>query len=324
MNRRSIVCILLFCACFATAEERSHSFALSVETGFLYGTSYEIVYNFAGSSRYTSELQWKSTPLWFIGLAAEYGPVKPFVRPGFFGTLEIKLGMPGKTGVIEDRDWLIPGALTHFSSHDNHTKAAVFADLGGGFSVPLTGGLLLRLSLDVSYMYLKYEAHDGYIQYGLNNHKPDPFKPYVSWDPKWAKVPINGLGMDYSQHWFIVGPGMGMVLRLWRFSLSFSLSIRPLAVCVDFDNHFLREPPFLVVGELFGGFFIEPKGGVSFALNEHCELAIKAAYRYIGETRGNATYYEYYSSGTKETEYADSAGAAYRAFQAALTFTWHF
>ncbi|MDR0402292.1 MAG: omptin family outer membrane protease, partial [Treponema sp.] len=301
----------------------SHSFSLSVETGFLYGVSREIVYGGSLASNYLSEIQWNIRPLWFAGAAVEYAP--KFGKNGFFGTFEIKAGIPGKTGVIEDRDWLspvtIPGALTHFSSHDNFTRTAVLADIGGGIAVPLTASLVLRLSFDFSYMYYKYEAHNGYTQYHTNSSYP-PYTPYKPWAPGWPKVPMNGLGMDYAQHWFIPRPGAKLVLRQGRFSLSASASISPFVFCFTVDNHYRRNPPFLVESELSGGFFIEPKGSVSFELNDRCEIGLTLAYRYIGETRGDAAYHEYESFGTVITRYANIAGAAYRAFEAALMFSY--
>jgi outer membrane protease len=271
-----------------------------------------------------SELQWNAKPLWFAGAAVEYGPKKPFDRMDFFGTLELKVGIPGKTGVIEDRDWLtpvtVPGALTHFSSHDNITKAAVLADLGGGISVPLTGSLVLRLSLDLSCMYFKYEAHDGYTQYGTNDLTP-PFDP---WDPALPKVAFQGLGMDYAQYWVVVRPSAALVLRLNRFYLSASLSLSPLVVGFAVDNHYRRNPPFLDQAGLSGGIFVEPKGGVSFAFNEQYKLGITVAYRYMSESRGNAEYYEYKPSGTVLTRYADIAGARYRAFYGTLALSYTF
>jgi outer membrane protease len=300
-----------------TGGEASHSLSLSAEAGFLYGTSYEIVYHVSGSSEYLSELQWKIEPLWFIGMAAEYAPKQPFNRQDFFGTLDIKLGIPGKTGVIEDRDWLEPGVLTHFSSHDNLTKMALLVDLGAGISVPLTAGFLLRFSLDLSYMYFKYEAHDGYTQYGSNT-----LTSFVAWKPSFPKVSFNGLAMDYAQHWFILRPGVGTVLRKGPVFLSLSISLSPLTVCVAIDNHYRRDPPFMNLGGLTGGIFVEPEAGVSFAFNEQCKIGLVFAYRYISETRGNAVYYEYHPYGTVVKEYADTEGARYRAFEAALKFTY--
>jgi outer membrane protease len=279
-------------------------------------------------------LQWNARPLWFAGAAIEYGPKKPFDRMDFFGTLELKVGIPGKTGVIEDRDWLVPvtvpSALTHFSSHDNITKAAVLADLGGGISVPLTGSLVLRLSLDLSYMHFKYEAHDGYTQYGGptgNDHLPSSTNPYVPWDPAWPKDDpsrVRGLSMDYVQHWFILRPSAGLALRLNRFYLSASLSLSPLVAGFAADNHYRRNPPFLDQAGLSGGIFVEPKGGVSFAFNEQCKLGITVAYRYMSESRGDAEYYEYKPSGTVKTRYADIAGARYRAFYGTLALSYTF
>jgi outer membrane protease len=109
----------------ATGQEKSYAVTFGIETGLLSGTSREIVYNGTHSRQYISELQWNMKPLWFIGVMTGYGPRDPLKKIAFFTELEIKVGIPAKTGSIEDRDWLTPvttsGALTHFSSHDNKT-----------------------------------------------------------------------------------------------------------------------------------------------------------------------------------------------------------
>ncbi|MDR1506296.1 MAG: omptin family outer membrane protease [Treponema sp.] len=300
-------------------EESSHVFSLGTETGFLYGTSYEISYNGTGSSQYISELQWHNAPLLFAGLSMEYAPRYPLEESGFFGKLAVKAGLPVTTGTIEDRDWLIPGVLTHYSSHDNRTRAALFVDLGGGFSLPLLDKLFLRLHFGLSYMYFDQEARDGYTQYD-----PANTYPYIPWNPAWPKVKHQGPGIGYAQHWFIIRPGLEFVYRVNRFSFSASVFAFPMVFAATADNHYKRDPPFLVETDLGGGWFFEPKGSVLFALNTHCTIGVTASYRYIDGARGDVILHEYYSYGTAASKGIDLMGAAYRAFEGALTFSYTF
>jgi outer membrane protease len=127
-------------------EKAAYALSFGFESGIFYGTSTEIVYTASGSSQYLSELQWNVTPLFFMGLSAEYGIQKSqaFQKNSFFGKIEIDVGLPFETGVIEDRDWKYPASvpgspLTHFSSHRNQTKAAIVSGLSGGGVVALNG-----------------------------------------------------------------------------------------------------------------------------------------------------------------------------------------
>jgi hypothetical protein len=322
------------------AEEKKSSYALSmgVESGILYGASYEIVYDSASSRRYLSELQWDIKPLLFAGLSAELRPRNLLDRIGFFTAFEIKAGLPGKTGVTEDRDWFpnvptAPGSLTHFSSHENQTKAAFLADLAGGVSFPLGKTAVVKLSLNFLYMFFKHEAWNGYAQYGL--YSPDSsltdasnsnYNKYendhcVPWQPDWYKFYIFGLGMDYTQHWFILSPGIALVIPGKRASFSFSAAVSPAIACIAFDNHFRGVPPFLTHERMFGGIFLETEGNFFFAFSDFFGIGLSASYRYIGGTRGDRYDTQYYTGNEIDTPwYRNIAGAGYRAFQGKAVF----
>jgi hypothetical protein len=309
---------------FSYAEEQksSYAFSVSAEAGILYGTSYEIVYDSSSSQRYLSELQWNIKPLFFAGLSAELGPRNPLDKFSFFAGLEIKAGLPGKTGVMEDRDWLypvtVPESLTHFSSHETKTKAAFLADLAGGVSFPLGKTAALKLSLNVSYMYFKHEAWNGYTQYGPNSTNA---ASYVPWQPDWPKSDIPGLVADYTQHWFIVSPAAALVVPGKRVSFSVSIAASPAVVCIAFDNHFRANPPFLTHERMFGGIFLEPEGNFFFAFSDSFGIGLSASYRYIDGTRGDRYDTKYYTENGTDTPWMKGiAGAGYRAFQGKAVF----
>jgi outer membrane protease E len=315
------VFVILVSGLYAEEKKSSYAFSLSVETGILYGTSYEIVYDTSSSQRYLSELQWNIKPLFFAGLSAEFGPRNPLDKFSFFAELEIKAGLPGKTGEIEDRDWLypvtVPGSLTHFSSHENHTKMAFLADLGGGVSFPLGKIFVLKIALNFSYMFFKYESWNGYIQYGPNRYTPPP--DYVPFDSSFTKEPLYGLGMDYTQHWFILSPAVALVVPGKRVSFSFSVAVSPVVACIAFDNHFLRD--LLTHERMFGGIFLEPEGNFFFAFSDFFGIGLSGSYRYIDGTRGDRYDTE---NGIDKPWMRNIAGAGYRAFQGKAVFKFTF
>jgi outer membrane protease len=301
-------------------KKSSHAFSLSAELGMLYGTSYEIVYYSPSGRRYLSELQWNLKPLFFAGLSAAFAPRNPLDRIAFFAELEIKMGLPGKTGVTEDRDWFPivspPGSLTHFSSHENYARAAFLADLGGGVSFPLGHSAAVKLSLDLSYMFFKHEAWDGYIQYGPNYYDPPQYEP---WNSSFEKKSLSGLGMDYTQHWFIASPGIAFVVPGKSVSFSIFVAASPAVICVAFDNHFWRD---LLTHELmFGGFFFETEVNFFFAFSESLGIGLSVSYRTISETRGDRFDTE---NGIDTPWIRDVAGAGYKAIQGKAAFRIRF
>jgi outer membrane protease len=301
-----------------------YSFSLSTGPGFLFGTAYEIVYQNSKSDHYLSELQWNMKPLLYWGLDLELAPQKPMQRWGPFFGLGIKAGLPMETGDIEDRDWIPsstrPGALTHFSSHDNHTKAAFLVNLETGLSFPLWK-MLFKVYLDADYMYFKWEAQDGYTQYGPNKYEPPP--PYIPWDPSFPKEPftdMGGLGITYQQHWILISTGVGADFPFGRFTLSGTLFFSPLVFCIDIDEHHARTPPFTTTGFLYKGISLKPKLGISFLFNDHLELELFGSYLWIGETRGNVKQEE----PDNTTVYENSEGARFSAFEGGISLRYRF
>jgi len=328
--------IIFFSAAFPVHGEinlfnQSYTFTLSGGMGFLYGTSHEIVYLDSKSKDYISELQWNIKPLFYMGLTLDFGPKNPQEKWGLFSSLGIKTALPMETGVMEDRDWLypctVPGALTHFSSHENHTKAAFLLNLDSGFSLPVWK-LVLKFYLNLDYMYYKWEGRNGYIQYGDNVNKGTLFNPidpndpntwFIPWSPGFTKIPISGLGITYTQHWILFTTGTGTELYLDRFIFSIAFFIG-LPICIAVDEHHMRDPPFRTTAILTPGFVIKPKIGVCFPITEHFETGFYVSYLYIGKNRGDTKSEESGSS----VIYKNTEGASFKALEANLIFKYNF
>ena len=283
----------------------------------MYGTAYELIYDESKNSKYTSELQWNIKPLWYAGLFFEYGPKEPSVTMGFYGAIYLKIGLPMKTGVVEDRDWLTPastpGSLTLYSSHENKTSASVIADLEPGISFPLINNLSLKLYLGFSYMYFKFEGSDGYTQYGDNNRIASQTNPYIPWNSGWPKNYISGLGIDYVQNWFILKPGIEFVWSNKYFLINASFSASPLVGCFSIDNHYHRNPHFQTRSNLSGVVYFEPKVDFLYKINNRFGFGLSFSYRHIGEIKGDVEHEEYFTTGTVKNNYYNIGGAAYKA-----------
>jgi outer membrane protease len=304
-------------------DREKYEFTLGLGSGLYYGTSHEISYQGGRSDQYLSELQWEIKPLFLVHLNASLGPRKTYRRRAFFADLDVGIGVPAETGVMEDRDWLpnstVPGSLSLFSSHENHTKIAVTAGGSSGISFPLGSWFFIRPLIALDYMYFKWEGRNGYLQYGpsssdLNNVDRPDNKP---WNPSWPRSSIAGKGITFEQHWFILSPGVRFGFNLNALSLECSFRITPLVFCYSVDNHHLRG---LVFREfMFFGIYLEPQLKLGYDLGR-VRLEGFAAYRYISETRGFAKSAD--ADGTYYHGYV--AGAAFRAFRGGLTASYVF
>jgi len=322
MNKKSIVLLIFFLFVIQTMcaqNFNNHSLSLEFGGGFLYGTSFEILYRSRISNEYTSELQWNIKPLWFVGLSLEYAPKEPLVQNAIFFRFDTKFGIPGVTGVQENRDWLapstVPGSLTHFSSHDNKTTAAFLINSSAGLSMPLIGNFLLKLSLDFLAMYFKFEAWDGYTQYN-----PTITQPYHPWNQDWPKRSFPGLGVDYFQFWFIPKPAIGIDWHGDRINFKLSFSASMLILCETEDNHYLRKPPLVFKGDLSGGFYYEPKASVAFNFSNRLCLGLSIFYMKISGTRGDLTIDQMYNTGVVSSTYPNRFGAGLQVFSGELLF----
>ena len=68
---------------YAESKIKSYAFSISPIIGGLYGVSEEIVYKDPNSKRLESELLWDLKPLFYAGLAADFGPTDFFAKHGF-------------------------------------------------------------------------------------------------------------------------------------------------------------------------------------------------------------------------------------------------
>ncbi|MDR1306938.1 MAG: omptin family outer membrane protease [Treponema sp.] len=295
-----------------------YAFSLSAGPGMMYGTAYEIVYQDSASEDYLSELRWELKPLWYLGLKASFGPGDILRRWGISLELAVKAGLPMKTGTLEDRDWLtstVPGSLTHFSSHDNKTRAAVLADLDFAFSLPFKGRFFFKPLLSLDYVFLSMEARNGYIQYGPNYPSSSRTAPYEPWSSSWKKEPMTGSGITYIQHWILLSPGIGFGAVLDRVTLEASFKITPAILCITIDNHLLWGTVF--TDYMAGGLALEPALDISVELAKNMSLGLTASYRHMVKTRGDTVVDE---KGKEAYAVPGVGGSGLRLFDGGLYF----
>jgi len=285
------VFVIIFCrAPIVQAQVKTdYSFSLSPQFGFLYGHVEEIVYPTNTKGDLLSQLLWDMKPVFYYGLLMDFSPVKPLERWGFFSGLSMKYGIPGLSGVMEDRDWQSKenAELTNFSSHDNITKEMFILDFSAGVSFPFLKVLLVKTFVNISYMNFRFDGENGYLTYArlVDDNVPGIYYP-LNDNPK--EMSLGGLGkvISYSQEWFYAAPGVSIGYGYKNIFLAeISFTISPLVLCKDLDEHILWNDQYR--DNMMGGIMFEP--GFQFSLNvsKWLNISCDISWRYISGTRGS-------------------------------------
>jgi outer membrane protease len=277
----AVLVIMLGCAPFAAAQETPlKSYALSSWTsvGIFLGQAEEIVYPPSGyKAKMFSQLLWDIKPVFYYGLSLDFSRARPMEKWGFFATLSLKNGIPGKSGKMEDRDWQSKESdtLTDFSVHDNFTKELFVFDASTGFSFPFNQ-TLLKTYVTMSYTRFSFTGQYGHGTYSMDDD------PYYSSFADWEKV------INYTQTWLTTAPGISLISYFNRFYFEFSFAIGPLLFCTGVDEHLTNSRVFK--DYMRGGVFIEPGFHFSFIAGRRLEFSLDSSWRYMGGARGLTWY----------------------------------
>ncbi|MDR0878013.1 MAG: omptin family outer membrane protease [Treponema sp.] len=303
-----------------TEKKNEFPYTLSVTNGagFLYGQAEEIVYE--AEDIFLSQLLWDIKPLFYYEAAVEFSRRDLYEKVGFFADFSLKLGFPGVSGGMEDRDWLrADNALTHFSYSDNYTDGAMFFDFSLGVSIPLDSVVMFKLYAGLSWMHFKWTGRDGYAQYAGKTGTD-----YNIWDESLPQIPFSGPVIGYSQDWLFFYPGISLSIPVVKwFSTNLFFNLGPFAFGADRDDHFLTNTEYN--DYVRWSLYLEPGGALLFTLSENFEITLHASYRCIGVNHGDT--YERKTGSNKSGDYLlwpDSAGMAFRAVNAGLLFTVRF
>ena len=284
----AVFVIILFCARPVQAQiNKDYSFSLCPQFGFFYGHVEEMVYPTNTKADLLSLLLWDMKPVFYYGFLMDFSPVKPMERQGFFSGLSMKYGIPGPSGIMEDRDWLSKQntELTNFSSHDNIAKEIFQLDFSAGFSFPFSRALLVKTFVNISYMNFRFYGEDGY---GIYARETPPYSGiYAPIDDAPVEMSFLGKVINYRQEWFCAAPGisLGYVYKD-LFLAEISFMVTPLVSCIDFDEHLLTNTQF--GDDMRGGIMYEPGFRFSLGVSKWLGVSFDISWRYINGTRGLA------------------------------------
>ncbi|MDR1127840.1 MAG: omptin family outer membrane protease [Treponema sp.] len=334
LKRGFVISFCLFCA-FPPSPEADEplkrpppffglfSFSLETTVGFLYGQGEEIVYK-NNSDKYLSELLWDLKPLLYYGAALSFEARAPSWPVGFYTDLSVKMGISGRSGIIEDRDWLHKEKdyMTHYSRHDNYIEDARFFDwdLGAAFRLNPGGAFNPALSLfwRFSYMELRWLSRDGYIQYGANSGLSG--SSLIPWEDSFSKSETPGPGIQYTQMWILASPGVAASFPISSFfALDCAFTVSPFIRAAAEDLHLLKNTQF--EDSIQGGLALEPEIRVFFFPNSRCSLSLRVSWRSIRGTKG---YSRFKTAGAETYSPGGASGAGFHALDTGISFKVYF
>ena len=283
-----LVTMLFASPLYALDFESTYTLSTGVMGGILWGKGIETVYagnNYINSSPFQSELRWDLKPLVYTGLFLDYSLTNPFLGNGLSVSLQIKYGLPLKTGVMENRDWLAynQNYLTHYSEHDAYSGNSSFMTVFSfGYSFALFENLHIKPFAELSYMRFDWQGKDGFRQYG--NDAPEiRYEPTL---PSTPKIPSYGTIITYSQNWIIFTPGIEAGIKLNDyFGILLNAGLSPILYGFHKDNHVLRDTIFL--DYMFGGLFVKGSLSIEYLINNRFALYLSASYMNVSRTRGD-------------------------------------
>ena len=284
--------IIAFIPVMADSKDDARRYGLSLFplTGIFYGQSEEIVYKYSSGRQYYSQLLWDLKPLVYTGLGINFGPRDPYKNIGIITEASLKYGLPFKTGIMEDRDWMDKDYdfLTHYSRHDAFARNVILADLSVGFSFHIKNFLSIGTTWQFSYMYLSWTAENGYTEYSLETPSGSS-----SFDPgNITTYYINGPGIMYTQNWFTFSPAVFIRGRFNRFiSAEGSVSYSPLILFFGRDDHLLVDAyrhGKIFWDYCFFGHYVNIGTKFIFSPNKKFDLGLSVSYKYITGPRGKS------------------------------------
>ncbi|MDR1105852.1 MAG: omptin family outer membrane protease [Treponema sp.] len=262
---------------------KNYDFSTTPFFGFMYGTAGKTLYEHPGGGKELNRLDWKMDPLFYFGGRVELSRPRPLELWGLFLAFDMKFGLRGKTGFLENREWQAAnhGGLTAFSTHDNNVQNMTDLDMRAGVSFPLLDMFALKIYGEFFYTRFSFYAADGEGEYA-QQLGAGIYEESFSGSESFTGTVITSV-----QNWFAVSPGVSLFFpfhRLFQGEVSFAVS--PVVFCNTRDLYLKRNPAFERRDYMKWGLFLEPGITFSFTPGEKLFVSLGFSWRYIRGTKG--------------------------------------
>lgn len=238
--------------------------SLSTNTGFLYGSIDEYVYN---RDRKLSKLEWDLKPVIFIG-----NVLNTKIKGNVLISTGYWMGINENAGHMEDTDWDQFGEKTHHSRHHCHRVNARFFDINIGYSI--IRGLLHRISLHIGFksQVLRLEGRNGYVDNLTLGER----------------IPVKGRFVQYEQKYRIPYLGSSWSIRFnRRFYFNLYSVYSPYVICKAKDIHISRN--IIFYDTLHGGNYFFCNIALGGTIGSRYIITLSGTFCKINRFRGDTS-----------------------------------
>lgn len=279
---------------FATSE--NYSFSMGADTGVIYGTIYELVFDFDSSSNpyVLSRLDWDFKNIQYTGWHAD------FVFNHFYSDINFKAGIPGTYGTMNDYDWLDyndTSKLTNHSWHTNVLSSYTKLNFNAGWKFFLPAKITLTPLIGFEAEDIFFIGYDGSYKY-LNND-----------GVTYNEGTFKGKVISYEQTYKALKFGfLAETTIVPHMDFGFSFFICPAFDIDGVDHHFRRNIYFW--DNMVNGIMYEGNAKIAvLLLQNHVSLGIDGGIQYIPIMSGK-TYN--HKEGKSNWEYSYGLGGTKR------------
>lgn len=305
--------IFFFLLCFSQKifSETKLSFSLQPNTSLVFSQHDEIFYSSIGKEKPVSLLEWKSKPLWSIGIDATIAIKNLSLKTGF------SYAIPIRCGEMHDSDFeTFSGMKYCYSINELYSNLNLNFFLDLNYEINLAGFFSISPIISLQYNYDNFQAKNGYGWYGMETAS----HPLVEWDDSRAKYYAKGKlnGVDFYRHSFFTFCGLGCDFNISRFIIGFDILMSPYTYFQTMDHHLSKSGGYHVLQKQSSSFTHYTIGGsISYKINEQFSPQIEINY-ISGSTIKGKLYSDIYSGQMELTDQKSGANLKSLSIKAGL------
>ena len=212
-----------------TQKTKNWAFSISPNFGISFGSLGEYLYSQYETDFLVSDLQWNYSPLFKVGINAEYN-YKQFYIQGSFSYF-----LPTANGKMYDSDYN-KDFKTNLCFFDNKSIFAIDVSLKASFKIPLKK-IFLTPSIIGLYSANNFVGFNGYGYFGDKEINGGWTETDVPWDNPNARKAASVSNIEYTRDELFLFLGTEIEYKIKRFTICFGIFVSPITYTNVLDFH---------------------------------------------------------------------------------------
>ncbi len=237
MNKKYIILFIIifhfslshFFANNSQQKIKNWSFTISPNFGLSFGNLGEYLYSQYETDFLVSDLQWNFSPLFKVGINAEYN-YKQFYIQGSFSYF-----LPTANGKMYDSDYN-KDFKTNLCFFENNSIFAIDTSLKASFKIPINKIKLSPTILGI-YSANRFIGKNGYGYFGDKEINGGWTETDVPWDNPNARKAASVSNIEYTRDELFLFLGTEIEYKIKRFTICFGIFVSPITYTNVLDFH---------------------------------------------------------------------------------------